>query len=110
MTPVSIAFAVVVLGNGLLDLLGSVYLRRLLPGDWSAPLLVPGSIYLLACTPGCGCPFSVTAPKVVARGVTLTPPLLAGCQLAPVFRLPAPSARAASKFWARLLATRLRRH
>jgi hypothetical protein len=61
MTPLSYLFAVLMLGNGLLHLLGSFYLRRLMPGVYSAPLLVAGSVYLLACTPACDCPFSGAA-------------------------------------------------
>jgi hypothetical protein len=61
MTPLSYAFAVLMLGNGLVHILGSFYLRRLMPGVYSAPLLLAGSIYLLACAPACGCPFSVAA-------------------------------------------------
>jgi hypothetical protein len=61
MTPLSYAFAALMLGNGLLHVLGSLYRRRLMPGVLSAPLLLAGSIYLLACTPACVCPFSATA-------------------------------------------------
>jgi hypothetical protein len=52
MTPLAYVFAVLMLGNGLLHFLGSIYLKRLLPGVYSAPLLLAGSIYLLACTLG----------------------------------------------------------
>jgi hypothetical protein len=61
MTPLSYVFAALMLGNGLLHILGSLYLKRLMPGVYSAPLLLAGSIYLLACTPACGCPFGVAA-------------------------------------------------
>jgi hypothetical protein len=61
MAPLSRAFAVVMLGNGLLHILGSLYLKRMMPGVYSAPLLLAGSVYLLACTPGCACPFSAAA-------------------------------------------------
>jgi hypothetical protein len=42
--------AVIMLGNGLGHLLGSVYFQRWLPGATSAPLLIVASLYLLRCT------------------------------------------------------------
>jgi hypothetical protein len=45
MTPLSYAFAALMLGNGLLHVLGSCYLKRLMPGVYSAPLLLAASIY-----------------------------------------------------------------
>jgi hypothetical protein len=61
MTPLSYAFALLMLGNGLLHLLGLLYLKRLMPGIYSAPLLLVGSSYLLASAPACACPFSRAA-------------------------------------------------
>ena len=52
MGPVSYAFGVLMLFNGLLHITGSIYLGRLMPGVYSAPLLLAGSIYLLASTRG----------------------------------------------------------
>jgi hypothetical protein len=53
LAPMAYAFAILMLRNGLLHVLGSLYFRRLLPGVYSAPLLLPGSIYLLTCIPPC---------------------------------------------------------
>ena len=61
MTPLSYAFAILMLGNGLLHVLGSLYMKRMMPGIYSAPLLLVGSIDLLVATPACSCPFSLTA-------------------------------------------------
>ena len=48
MLPLAYIFAIFMLGNGLLHIGGSIFLRRLLPGVYSAPLLLIGSIFLLA--------------------------------------------------------------
>ena len=48
MTPVSYIFGIVMLGNGLLHIGASVYMGRLMPGVYSAPLLLVASVYLLA--------------------------------------------------------------
>ena len=47
MRPLSYAYAVVMLGNGLVHVLGSIYLSRLLPGLYSSPLLIAAAIFLL---------------------------------------------------------------
>ncbi len=48
MRPTAYVFGVVMAGNGLLHLAGSVYLRRAMPGLYSAPLILGAAIYLLA--------------------------------------------------------------
>ena len=48
MLPLAYIFAIFMFGNGLLHIGGSIYLRRLLPGIYSAPLLLIGSTFLLA--------------------------------------------------------------
>lgn len=50
MVPLSYAFGIVMLFNGLLHITGSFYLGRLMPGVYSAPLVLVGSIYLLVTT------------------------------------------------------------
>jgi hypothetical protein len=50
MTPLSYLFGAIMLGNGLLHIAGSFYLGRLMPGVYSAPLLLGASVYLLICT------------------------------------------------------------
>ena len=50
MTPLSYFFGAIMLGNGLLHIAGSFYLWRLMPGVYSAPLLLAASVYLLICT------------------------------------------------------------
>jgi Protein of unknown function with HXXEE motif len=45
--PVAYAFGIVMAGNGLLHLAASVYRRRLMPGTYSAPLMLAAAIYLL---------------------------------------------------------------
>lgn len=47
MIPVSYVFGAMMLGNGLLHIAGSLQLGRLMPGVYSAPLLVAASVYLL---------------------------------------------------------------
>ncbi|HLA11512.1 MAG TPA: HXXEE domain-containing protein [Pyrinomonadaceae bacterium] len=47
MTPLSYFFGAIMLGNGLLHIAGSFYLGRLMPGVYSAPLLLAASVYLL---------------------------------------------------------------
>lgn len=46
--PLAFVFAVLMLFNGLAHVGGSLYVGRLMPGVYSAPLLLAGSIYLLA--------------------------------------------------------------
>ena len=45
------AFGIVMAGNGLLHLVGSAYTRKVLPGTYSAPLILGVAIYLLASVP-----------------------------------------------------------
>ena len=47
MAPLSYFYGVMMLGNGLLHIAGSFYLGRLMPGVYSAPLLLGASVYLL---------------------------------------------------------------
>lgn len=47
MAPLSYAFGVLMLANGLGHFLGSIYLRRWMPGVYSSPLLLVFSVYLL---------------------------------------------------------------
>jgi hypothetical protein len=47
MAPLSYLFGVLMLGNGLLHLAGSIYLGRAMPGVYSAPLLLGAAIHLL---------------------------------------------------------------
>ncbi len=47
MRPLAFVFGAVMLANGLGHSLGSLYFGRLLPGVYSAPLLLVGSVYLL---------------------------------------------------------------
>jgi len=44
----SSAYAILMLGNGLVHVAGSIYLGRLLPGLYSSPLLIAAAIFLLA--------------------------------------------------------------
>ena len=49
--PIAYAFGIVMAGNGMLHLVGSIYLRKAMPGVYSAPLLLAAAIYLLASVP-----------------------------------------------------------
>ncbi len=49
MMPLSYVFAAMMLLNGMLHVAGSFYFGRLLPGVYSSPLLLAGSVYLLVC-------------------------------------------------------------
>ncbi len=51
MRPAAYVFAVVMAGNGLLHLAGSIYLKRAMPGVYSAPLILAAALYLLASVP-----------------------------------------------------------
>lgn len=51
MRPVAFVFGIVMVGNGMLHLVGSIYLRKLMPGVYSAPLILVAAIYLLASVP-----------------------------------------------------------
>ena len=46
--PAAYVFGVVMAGNGLLHLGGSVYMRKPMPGVYSAPIILAAAIYLLA--------------------------------------------------------------
>ena len=48
MRPAAYVFGIVMAGNGLLHLGGSVYMRKAMPGVYSAPILLGAAIYLLA--------------------------------------------------------------
>jgi len=51
MRPIAYAFGIVMAGNGLLHLVGSAYTRKVLPGTYSAPLILGVAIYLVASVP-----------------------------------------------------------
>ena len=48
MRPAAFVFGIVMVGNGLLHVGASLYRRRVLPGTYSAPLILAAAIYLLA--------------------------------------------------------------
>jgi len=48
MRPAAYGFGLIMAGNGLLHLVGSVYMRKAMPGVYSAPLILGAAIYLLA--------------------------------------------------------------
>ncbi len=48
--PFSYFFGVLMMGNGLLHIAGSFYFSRLMPGVYSSPLLLAGSVWLLVST------------------------------------------------------------
>jgi Protein of unknown function with HXXEE motif len=48
MKPLSTVFGIMMVGNALLHLTGSLYSRRAMPGLISSPLLLASAIYLLA--------------------------------------------------------------
>lgn len=48
MRPAAYVFGVVMAGNGLLHLGASVYMRKAVPGVYSAPIILAAAIYLLA--------------------------------------------------------------
>jgi hypothetical protein len=50
MRPISHVFAAVMLSNGLLHIAHSVYMRGLMPGVYSSPLLIAASIVLIVYT------------------------------------------------------------
>jgi hypothetical protein len=47
MLPLSIGFALVMIGNGFVHTVGSIYVGRMLPGLYSSPLLVGAALLLL---------------------------------------------------------------
>jgi uncharacterized protein with HXXEE motif len=49
--PGAYLFGIIMAGNGLLHLLGSVYMRKVMPGTWSAPLMLAAAAYLLVSVP-----------------------------------------------------------
>ena len=51
MRPAAYVFGVVMAGNGMLHLVGSVYMRKAMPGVYSAPIILAAAIYLLASVP-----------------------------------------------------------
>ena len=51
MRPLAYAFGIVMAGNGLLHLAGSAYMRKVMPGTYSAPLLLATAVYLLVSVP-----------------------------------------------------------
>jgi len=51
MRPAAYVFGLVMAGNGLLHLVGSVYMRKAMPGVYSAPLILGAALYLLASVP-----------------------------------------------------------
>ena len=51
MRPIADAVGIVMVGNGLLHLVRSVYMRKAMPGVYSAPLLLAAAVYLLASVP-----------------------------------------------------------
>lgn len=50
MKPACYVFAVLMAVNGLMHIVGSIYFGRLMPGVYSAPLLLGASLYLMAAT------------------------------------------------------------
>jgi len=51
MRPLAYGFGLIMAGNGLLHLAGSVYMKKAMPGVYSAPLILGAAIYLLASVP-----------------------------------------------------------
>ena len=51
MQPIADAVGIVMVGNALLHLAGSVYMRKAMPGVYSAPLLLAAALYLLVSVP-----------------------------------------------------------
>ena len=47
MRPAAYVFGIVMAGNGLLHLVGSVYIRKAMPGVYSAPLILGVAVYLV---------------------------------------------------------------
>jgi uncharacterized protein with HXXEE motif len=46
--PVAYVYGIVMAGNGVLHLVGSAYMRRAMPGVYSAPIILAAAGYLLA--------------------------------------------------------------
>jgi uncharacterized protein with HXXEE motif len=51
MKPVAYGFGLIMMGNGVMHLVGSGYMRKAMPGVYSAPLILGAAIYLLASVP-----------------------------------------------------------
>jgi len=51
MRPLAFAFGFIMAGNGLLHLIGSLYMKKAMPGVYSAPLILGAAVYLLASVP-----------------------------------------------------------
>lgn len=52
MRPLSYAYAIVMLGNGFMHVIGSIYFGRVLPGSYSSPLLIVAALFLLIVVAG----------------------------------------------------------
>ncbi len=48
MRPAAYVFAVIMAGNGVLHIIGSVRMKKPMPGVYSAPLILAAAVYLLA--------------------------------------------------------------
>jgi len=48
MRPAAYLFGLLMAGNGLLHLVGSIYMKKAMPGVHSAPLILGAALYLLA--------------------------------------------------------------
>ena len=48
MRPAAYVFAVIMAGNGVLHVIGSVRMKKPMPGVYSAPLILAAAVYLLA--------------------------------------------------------------
>lgn len=48
MRPLGLVLGLIMAGNGLLHVLASIYMRKVMPGVYSAPLLLAAALYLLA--------------------------------------------------------------
>jgi hypothetical protein len=51
MQPIAYGFGLIMAGNGLLHLGGSVYVKKAMPGVYSAPLILGAAIYLMVSVP-----------------------------------------------------------
>ena len=51
MRPAAYVFGAVMAGNGVLHLVGSAYMRKAMPGVYSAPVILAAAIYLLVSVP-----------------------------------------------------------
>jgi hypothetical protein len=46
--PAAYVFGIVMVGNGMVHMIGSVYQRKVMPGVYTAPLILAAGVYLLA--------------------------------------------------------------